>query len=84
MEVRADVDDFGEALTDVLLEEAEDTADFLEGEAFAAEFGDYRDLEDFLGQVESAVAFLTGGYDFLLIPPLQLAEAYAGDGGDVG
>ena len=84
VEVGVGGENFGEALAHFALEEAEDAADFLEGESFAAEFSDDGDFEDFLGVINAAMAFVAGGDDFAFIPPLQLAETDAADAGDVG
>src|SRR5258708_6788205 len=56
------------------LKEPQDPPDFLEGEAFTAEFRDDCNFDYFFRLIDTLVALMLGGDDFSLVPPLQLPQ----------
>src|ERR1019366_6747117 len=77
-------DRFAEALAHILLQEAEDAADFLKRKPLAAEFGDDGYLHHFFRHVDALVTVLARGDDVAFVPPLQLAQGDAANPRDVG
>jgi len=55
----------------------------LERKALPAELGNDRNLDHLSGVIDPAVAFVTGRYDFALIPPLELPQADLRNVGDL-
>ena len=72
-----------QTLSHLFLQEAQNTANFLQRETFAAEFGNDGHFHNFLVEVDAAMAFLAGRDNTALIPPLQLAQTDASQAGDL-
>jgi hypothetical protein len=56
------------------LKEPQNPPDFLEGEAFSAEFRNDCNFDYFFRLINTLVALMLGGDDFSLVPPLQLPQ----------
>src|ERR1017187_7632626 len=78
MNIRGSGESLGEPLSHVFLQEAEHAANFLQRKALAAQLGNHRDLNHFLGHVNALMPVLPRRDDAAFIPPLQLTQADAG------
>lgn len=70
-------------LAQVAAEQPQQTADFLQREALAAEGGHREYFEHLLRSVTAAMVLFKRGDHFALIEPLQLPQAHAGHAGDI-
>src|SRR6266849_1586366 len=70
-------------LTHFALQVPQHAANLLEGESLAAQLGDHRHFNYLVGEVYALVPVMAGRDDVLFVPPLQLAQAHAGNASNV-